>query len=74
MVCPKCGREMVAGFLQGDAKVGISWVSKLIPFGLGYWKNDTVLVSKEFGFCINAIPTHICKNCKILLGDYSHQK
>ena len=40
MVCPKCGREMLAGFLQSDAKVGITWVSKLLPFGLGYWKND----------------------------------
>ena len=74
MVCPKCGREMIAGYLQSDAKVGITWVSKLLQFGLGYWKNDAELVSEEIGIGTTAIPTHICKHCKVLLGDYSHKK
>ena len=74
MVCPKCEREMLAGFLQSDAKIGITWVSKLLPFGLSYWKNDAELVSEESGIGTAAIPTHICKHCKILLGDYSHKK
>jgi hypothetical protein len=34
MLCPKCKREMKAGFLQSDAKVGITWVSKLLPSAL----------------------------------------
>ena len=74
MKCPKCAREMEAGFLQSDAKVGISWVSKLLPFGLSYWKKDTELVSDELGVGVTAIPTHICRQCKILVGDYSNKK
>ena len=74
MVCPKCGQEMTAGFLQSDAKIGITWVSKLLPFGVGYWKNDAELVSEEMGIGLTAIPTHIFKDCKLLLGDYSKRK
>jgi len=71
MKCPKCGNDMTAGFLQSDAKVGMTWVSKLLPVGLGYWKNDSELVSEELTVGVAAIPAHICKNCKLLLGDYS---
>ena len=62
---------MTAGFLQSDAKVGMTWVSKLLPMGMGYWKNDSELVSEELAVGVCAIPTHICKSCKLLLGDYS---
>lgn len=74
MVCPKCNREMDAGYLQSDNNVGITWVSKLLPMGLGYWKKDAELVSAEQGIGITAIPTHICKHCKLLLGDYSSKQ
>ena len=74
MLCPKCKREMKAGFLQSDAKVGITWVSKLLPFGFGYWKKDAELVSEELEAGLTAIPTHICKHCKLLLCDYSNKK
>lgn len=74
MKCPKCGNEMIAGFLQSDTNVGITWVSKLLPMGLGYWKKDAELVSDELGIGVTAIPTHICKQCKLLLGDYSQKE
>jgi hypothetical protein len=65
---------MAPGFLQSDAKVGITWVSKLLPFGLGYWKMDAELVSDELRAGVTAIPTHICKQCKLLVGDYSQKE
>ena len=71
MNCPKCGKEMEEGYLQSDWKESIGWVSKLLPFGLGYWKKDGINVSKPMPVGVNAVPTHICKNCKIFVGDYS---
>ncbi len=73
MLCPKCGKEMTPGFLQSDVRVGITWVSKLLPMGLGYWKKDAEPVSEELGVGVTAIPAHICKGCKLLLGDYSQK-
>ncbi len=73
MKCPKCGKDMEPGFLQSDTKVGITWVSKLLPLGLGYWKNDAESVSSDSCMGVTAIPTHICKQCKLLLGDYSQR-
>ena len=74
MKCPKCGNEMTPGFLQSDARACITWVEKLLPGGLSYWKKDSEIVSEELAIGINAIPTHICKHCKLLLGDYSQKK
>lgn len=75
MMCPKCNREMVNGYLQSSARGGgITWVSKLLPMGMGFWKSDAIVVSEELKFNVVAIPTHICKHCKLLLGDYSHKK
>lgn len=73
MKCPKCGRDMSAGFLQTDSREVITWVSKLMPLGLGYWKKDAQIVSDDTPFGVTAIPTHICKHCKLLLGDYSQK-
>ena len=71
MKCPKCGREMEKGYLQSDWKNSISWVSKLLPFGLGYWKQDGICVSNEATVGVVAVPAHICKSCKVFVGDYS---
>ena len=72
MMCPKCKREMEPGFIQCGKS--ITWVSELLPVGLGFWKSDAIVVSEELKFNVVAIPTHICKHCKLLLGDYSHKK
>ncbi len=74
MKCPKCGNEITSGYLQSDNKVGITWVSQLLPMGLAYWKKDAELVSEELSVGVNAIPAHICKRCKLLLGDYSQKQ
>ena len=74
MKCPKCGKEMEAGFLQTDHRETITWVSKLLPMGLGYWKKDAQIVSDSLGVGVNAVPANICKQCKLLLGDYSGKK
>lgn len=71
MKCPKCGRDMEQGFLQSDAKIGINWVSKLMPFGVGWWKKDAVYVSVKEGAGVVGVPAYICKQCKLLLGDYN---
>lgn len=63
MNCPKCGREMEAGYLQSDIKVGITWVNKPMPLGLGWWKKDAVTVSDEIALGLSGVPTHICKSC-----------
>lgn len=69
MKCPKCGREMVSGFLHCNRDSTMYWVSKILPFGLAFWKDDTVLVSERL---INgsSLPTFICKECKVLVSDY----
>lgn len=75
MKCPKCQCEMESGFLQSESSTAvISWVSKLLPMRLGFWQKDALVVSEELAFGSNAIPTHICKHCKLLLGDYSQKK
>lgn len=71
MRCPKCGREMDKGFLQSDWKNNIEWVSKILPFGLGYWKEDGVNVSQQMPIGVTATPAYICKNCKIFVGNYN---
>ena len=73
MKCPKCGKEMEAGFLQCNMDSSISWVSKLLPLGLGYWKKDAIVVSDILGSGVNATPAHICKQCKLFLADYSQK-
>ena len=74
MKCPKCGREMETGFLQCNMDSTICWVRKLMPFGLGYWKNDTEIVSEPLNHSQNAMPAFICKQCRLVIGDYSQKK
>ena len=74
MKCPKCGREMETGFLQCNMESPIYWVRKLMPFGLGYWKNDTEIVSEPLNHGQNAMPAFICKQCRLVIGDYSQKK
>ncbi len=74
MKCPKCGNEMAAGFLQCSQESTIAWVSKLLPLGMGYWKADSEIVSTALGTGTPAIPAHICKSCKLLVGDYSEKE
>lgn len=71
MKCPKCGREMEKGFLQCDWKSSINWVSKVLPFGMGYWKQDGINVAQQMSVGVTTVPADICKNCKIFVGDYN---
>ncbi len=70
MKCPKCGVEMEKGYLQCQDS-SINWVSKVMPFGLGYWKSDGINVAQAMKVGVNAVPAHICKTCKVFVGDYS---
>lgn len=75
MNCPKCGKEMDPGYLQSDMKVGITWVKKPKAFGLGLFSKDSVTVSEDFSTpYLATVPTHICKTCKIFVGDYSNKE
>lgn len=71
MNCPKCNQVMEEGFLQSDSRSSISWVSKLLPFGMGFLKSDAKVVSSDTVVGINSLPAHICKSCKLLIADYS---
>ncbi len=71
MKCPKCNAEMEEGYLQSNWESSISWVSKVLPFGLGYWKKDGVNVAHQLSVGVYGTPAHICKSCKIFVGDYS---
>ena len=74
MLCPKCKREMETGYIHSSKNSIIVWVDKLAPLSLSYWHSDAEPVSEEFKLGTNAVPTHICKHCKLLLGDYSNKK
>ena len=74
MKCPKCSAEMEPGFLQSDMDSSITWVKKVLPFGLGSWKKDSEIVSEMLDSGISAVPACICKRCKLVLGDYSGKK
>ena len=71
MKCPNCGGEMTAGFLQADSTADILWTQKLAPSILNLWKQETEIVSYDTGAMTNAVPAHICKRCRIFVGDYS---
>ena len=71
MNCSRCGKEMEAGFLQTDVRSPICYVSKLLPLGLGSWKKDAQDVSQLTAAGVQALPAHICKNCKLIVADYS---
>ncbi len=73
MKCHKCGNDMQAGYLQSDMKVGITWVSKPVAFGFGWWKKDSVTVSEETVPGLSVVPAHICKSCKVFFGDFSNK-
>lgn len=71
MNCPLCGKEMEPGYLQSDIAVGITWVKKPLPLGLGWFKKDSITVSDDTTTpYLSTVPTHICKSCKIFVGEY----
>ena len=73
MNCPKCGIEMEDGYLRAADSLGITWVKKVLPLGLDYFKFDTVNVSEYGTFGRQIVKACICKRCKIFVGDYSEQ-
>lgn len=74
MNCPKCGCEMECGYLQSDHRTGISFVSKLLPFGMGFLQKDALPVAWEMKPGINALPASICRSCRLLIADYSEKE
>ena len=74
MKCPRCYSEMEDGFLQCDMDSNITWVPKLLPFGLGYWAKDAQVVSEMLDHSNSAVPACICKSCRLVIGDYSKKE
>ena len=62
---------MEEGFLQASYKSGIIWVKKALPFGIGYFKADSVYISNNGDFGIETVKTCVCKKCKMFVGDYN---
>lgn len=71
MNCPKCGRGMEEGYLQVDDRSGMTWVKKILPLGLGFWRSDSVYISNSGNIGVEGVKTSICKHCKIFVGDYN---
>jgi len=71
MICPQCGKEMDSGFLQTDKKTPITWVSKVLPMGIGAWAKDAKTISEPYSFGLHETPAYICKDCSIVIADYS---
>lgn len=71
MKCPKCGIEMEEGYLKSGDSLGITWVKKVLPLGLDYFKLDTVNISDIGTFGEQIAKASICKSCKIFVGDYN---
>ena len=74
MKCPKCQKEMKAGFLQTGGKSVIYWADKVRPLNLSYLSKESFVVSEEKSFGSNAVPSNICKACRLILSDYSEKE
>ena len=74
MKCPKCQKEMEAGFLQTGAKSVIYWADKVRPLNLSYMSKNAFVVSDEMRLGSNAVPSNICKACRLILSDYSQKE
>ena len=66
MNCPKCGKIMEEGLVQASA---VTWVKKKHKISLLPGADEVMLGRSLMGYC--AIPSHICKDCKQVLMDYS---
>ena len=64
---------MEDGYLRAADSLGITWVKKVLPLGLDYFKLDTVNVSDYGTFGRQIVKACICIRCKIFVGDYSDQ-
>ncbi len=71
---PKCGCEMENGFLQTTGGSALFWVNRLMPMGLGIWKKDAQIVSQELKLNVHTIPAHICKKCRMVVGEYGSEE
>ena len=67
MNCPKCGKIMEKGLVQVGTRA--TWVKKKHLVSLLPREGEVELGRNLRGYC--AIPSHICKNCKQVLMDYS---
>lgn len=71
MKCPKCSREMEPGFVQWEFNDNLTWVPKVFPLGLAYWKNDAeILWPNADNIGVNAVPAGICKRCRTVTMEY----
>lgn len=71
MKCPKCGNEMIAGYLQSDKRMAFNKHIHKISLQPKDEQdvlivNNTISASNFSGF--------ICKNCNLIVFDYSNAK
>ena len=66
MNCPKCGKMMEQGLVQTSA---VTWVKKKHKISLLPGADEVMLGRSLMGYC--TIPSHICKDCKTVLMDYT---
>lgn len=67
MNCPKCGAEMVVGYLRGSRGYALLWTDDpfrmtSLPIGEDFWLCKETEVEKPTAF--------LCRGCKLVLMQY----
>lgn len=71
MKCPNCQQEMTAGFLQSGERMAFNQHIHKLSL-LSQDEEDTMIVNHTFGG--SNFSGFICKNCRLIVFDYSNPK
>ena len=69
MKCPKCGKDMKAGYLQ-TTKI-IAFNKQKHKISLNPENEDDVMIARK-AFAGTDFPGFICKECGLVLSDYKN--
>lgn len=71
MKCPQCDQEMMSGYLQSDKIMAFN--KHIHKLSLLPKVDEDVLIVRNL-FNASNFNGHICKNCKLVVFDYSNPK
>ena len=65
---------METGFIQWELSSELTWVPKLLPLGLAYWKDGAeILHPSADSVTFHASHALLCRPCKKVLMDYGSE-
>lgn len=70
MLCPKCNKEMMLGYLKPTGPGGIGWTPNEKEGILDKYDSDFFRIGEAPAFKSSAVPSHNCDNCKIIVLEY----